>query len=606
MKSLSKILCYVYPYWRYAFLNVVFNALSILFSLVSLTMVVPFLGLLFGTVKLVTIKPVLTLSATSVINTFYFQISNIIISKGKVDALLFICILIVVMFLLKNLFRYLALYFIAPLRNGVVKDLRNDIFKRIMILPLSYYTEQKKGDIITRMTGDVQEIEWSVMSTMVMLFRDPMTIIAYMVTLFVISFKLTLFMLILIPVTGLVIGGIGKSLRRSSNQVQKKMGEMVSVIEETIGGLRIIKGFNSIDYTHDKFRDHNTYYTRKMNRVYRKRDAASPVSEFLGTIVMVTIMWFGGQLVLKGTGNISAEEYIAYMVIFSQVIPPSKSFTDAIYSIQKGRASVDRVMELLNAEEVIVEAPDALSVKEFNEYIEFRNVSFAYQNETVLKNINLKIEKGKTVAIVGHSGAGKTTLADLLPRFYDCTEGEIRIDDIPIKKIKIADLRGLMGLVTQESVLFNDTVYNNIAFGLSGVSEHRVIDAAKNANAHEFVMQMENAYQTNIGDRGSKLSGGQCQRLNIARAILRNPYILVLDEATSSLDTESERAVQDALYKLMENRTSVVIAHRLSTIQHADMIVVLEKGEIVEQGTHAELTAINGVYKKLCDLQSFE
>ena len=343
-----------------------------------------------------------------------------------------------------------------------------------------------------------------------------------------------------------------------------------------------------------------------MNRVYRKRDAASPVSEFLGTIVMVTIMWFGGQLVLKGTGHISAEEYIAYMVIFSQVIPPSKSFTDAVYSIQKGRASVDRVMELLNAEEVIVESPDAVSVKEFNNSIEFKNVSFAYQNEMVLKNINLIIEKGKTVAIVGHSGAGKTTLADLLPRFYDCTGGEILIDGIPVKKIKIGDLRGLMGLVTQESVLFNDTVYNNIAFGLTGVREHRVIEAAVNTNAHDFVMQMEDGYQTNIGDRGSKLSGGQCQRLNIARAILRNPYILVLDEATSSLDTESERAVQEALNRLMKNRTSVVIAHRLSTIQHADVIVVLEKGEIVEQGTHTELTAVNGVYKKLCDLQSFE
>ena len=605
MKSLSRIFRYVIPYWRFAILNIVFNAFAIVFSLVSLTMVVPFLGLLFGTVKLVTVKPILAFSATSVINTFYFHISNIIITKGKVDALFFICILVVVMFFMKNLFRYLALYFVAPLRNGVVRDLRNDIFRKIMILPLSYYTEQKKGDIITRMTGDVQEIEWSVMSTLVMLFRDPMTIITFMVTLFVISFKLTLFMLILIPVTGLVIGGIGKSLRRSSNQVQRKMGEMVSVIEETIGGLRIIKGFNSIEYTHEKFRNHNSYYTRKMNRVYRKRDAASPVSEFLGTIVMVTIMWFGGQLVLKGTSSISAEEYIAYMVIFSQVIPPAKSFTDAIYSIQKGRASVDRVMEVLNAEEVITQAPDAVSVKEFNSGIEFRNVSFAYQNDYVLKNVNLNIDKGKTIAIVGHSGAGKTTLADLLPRFYDCTDGEILIDGTPIKQYKISDLRGLMGLVTQESILFNDTVFNNIAFGLNDVSADKVREAAENANAHEFIAEMENGYETNIGDRGSKLSGGQCQRLNIARAILRNPYILVLDEATSSLDTESERAVQDALNKLMKNRTSVVIAHRLSTIQHADMIVVLEKGQIVETGTHIELTALNGVYKKLCDMQSF-
>lgn len=569
-------------------------------------MVVPFLGLLFGTVKLITVKPVLAFSANSVINTFYYYISRIIVDKGRVDALLFICMMVVIMFLLKNLFRYLALFYIAPLRNGVVKDLRNDIFRRIMILPLSYYTEQRKGDIISRMTGDVQEIEWSIMSTIVMIFRDPMTILAFMATLFVLSFKLTLFMLVLIPVTGLVIGGIGKSLRRSSNQVQRKMGEMVSVIEETISGLRVIKGFNSIDFTHRKFKEHNVYYTRKMNRVYRKRDAASPVSEFLGTLVMVTIMWFGGQLVLGGTGNISAEEYIAYMVIFSQVIPPAKSFTDAIYSIQKGRASVDRVMELLNAEEVITEAPDAIPVNKFEHSIEFRNVSFAYQNEYVLRNINLTIGKGKTIAIVGHSGAGKTTLADLLPRFYDCSDGEILIDGIPIKKYKINDLRGLMGIVTQESILFNDTVHNNIAFGLPEVREHRVVEAARSANAHEFVMQMEDGYGTYIGDRGSKLSGGQCQRLSIARAILRNPYILILDEATSSLDTENERLVQEALGKLMENRTSVIIAHRLSTIQHADTIIVLDKGIIVEQGTHSELIAINGVYKKLCDLQSFE
>lgn len=568
-------------------------------------MVVPFLGLLFGTVKLITVKPVLDFSASSVINTFYYYISRIIQEHGRVDALFFICIMVVIMFLLKNLFRYLALFYIAPLRNGVVRDLRNDIFKRIMILPLSYYTEQRKGDIISRMTGDVQEIEWSIMSTIVMIFRDPMTILAFMATLFFLSYKLTLFMLVLIPVTGLVIGGIGKSLRRSSNQVQRKMGEMVSVIEETISGLRVIKGFNSIDFTHGKFKDHNVYYTKKMNRVYRKRDAASPVSEFLGTLVMVTIMWFGGQLVLNGTGNISAEEYIAYMVIFSQVIPPAKSFTDAIYSIQKGRASVDRVMELLSAEEVITEAPDAIPVHQFEHSIEFRNVSFAYQNEFVLNNINLTIGKGKTVAIVGHSGAGKTTMADLLPRFYDCTKGEIILDGIPIKKYKISDLRGLMGIVTQESILFNDTVHNNIAFGLDDIREHRVVEAARSANAHEFIMQMEDGYQSLIGDRGSKLSGGQCQRLSIARAILRNPYILILDEATSSLDTENERLVQEALGKLMENRTSVIIAHRLSTIQHADTIVVLDKGSIVEQGTHNELIAMNGVYKKLCDLQSF-
>ncbi len=605
MKSLLKIFRYVIPYWRFALLNILFNLLAALFSLVTFTMVIPFLGLLFGTIKPVNYAPALTLNTQSISDNFFYMMNNIILQHGKSQALLYICIAVVILFFTKNLFRYLAMFFIAPLRNGMVKDLRNDLFKKLLILPLSYYSEQRKGDIITRITGDVQEIEWSVMSSIVMIFRDPLTIMIFVASLFVISFKLTLFMLILIPLTAIIVGGIGKSLRRSSRKVQKKMGEMVSTIEETLSGLRILKAFNVLDFSAKRFVKLNSYYTKKANTVYRKRDAASPVSEFLGAIVMVIIMWFGGSLVLGKSGNVSAEEFIAYMVIFSQIIPPSKSFTDAVYSIQKGKASIERVQELLQAEEIIEEAPDALSISEFNKCIEFRNVSFSYQKEYVLRNINLRIDKGKTIALVGHSGAGKTTIVDLIPRFYDCTEGEILIDGIPIKRLKIDHLRNLLGIVPQESVLFNESVQNNIALGQPNISEYSVIEAAKIANAHEFIMQLEQNYQTNIGDRGNKLSGGQCQRLNIARAVLKNPPILILDEATSSLDTESERLVQDALQNIMQNRTSIIIAHRLSTIQHADEIIVLENGEIVERGTHSELISQNSVYKKLCEMQSF-
>ena len=606
MKNINRIFKYVKPYWGLASLNIFFNILSVLFSLVSLAMVVPFLGLLFGTQKLVTIKPAFGLTVNSVSGNFNYYISKIIIDYGKVDALIFICLLVVVLFFLKNLFRYLGMYYLAPIRNGVVKDIRNDLYLKILILPLSYYSEQKKGDLIARMTTDVQEVEWSIMSSLEMIFRDPLNIVIFLITLLIMSPQLTLFVLILLPVTAYAIGRIGKSLKRSSEKVQKRMGIILSVIEETISGLRIIKAFNAIDHSEKKFKNINNDYTKIMIKVYRKRDLANPLSEFIGALVLVIIMWFGGKLVLGNDPSITPEVFIAYVVIFSQLIVPVKSFVTAYYNIQKGIASVERIKQVLDAEEIIEEKPNAVSIKTFGKEISYNNVCFTYEKEEVLSNVNLKVEKGKTIALVGPSGGGKSTMVDLLPRFYDCTKGEIKIDGTPIKDFVISDLRGLMGIVTQESILFNDSVFNNIAFGLKNAKEEDVIEAAKIANAHEFIIELENGYHTTIGDRGSKLSGGQRQRLNIARAILKNPPILILDEATSSLDTESERLVQDALEKLMRNRTSIVIAHRLSTIQHADEIIVLQKGEIAERGNHAELIEKNGAYKKLCELQSFD
>lgn len=568
-------------------------------------MIIPFLTILFDKTKIVTSAPPFAFNKDAIVGNFNFEISKIIVEKGEIDALLFISILVIILFFLKNVFRYFAMFFLARVRNGVVRDLRDQIFYKILILPLAYFTEQRKGDIISRMTADVQEIEWSIMSSLEMIFREPITLIAFIVTLFLISPVLTLFAIVLLPVTGFLIAQIGKSLKRTSRKGQKKMGGLLSIIEETISGLRIIKAFNAIKSINNKFQEYNQDYTKVMIRLYRKRDLASPLSEFLGVLVMVVIMWYGGKLVLGTDSNLSAEVFIFYITVFSQLIQPAKAVTTAYYNIQKGVASVERVKYVLDADEVIAEKADPVSLGDFSDKIEYKNVSFLYETEEVLRNVELTVDKGKTIAIVGPSGAGKTTLVDLLPRFYDTIGGEIKIDGIPIKDLRINDLRGLMGIVTQESILFNDSVFNNIAFGMSDAREEDVVAAAKVANAHEFISKMDSGYFTNIGDRGAKLSGGQRQRISIARAVLKNPPILILDEATSALDTESERLVQDALMKLMENRTSLVIAHRLSTIQYADEIIVLDKGKIVERGTHTNLLELKGVYKKLYDLQSF-
>jgi len=568
-------------------------------------MVIPFLGILFETQEKVYNPSPLSFDATALKENFYALISSIIDEKGKVEALLFICILVLVTFFFRNLFRYLSLYFLTPIRNGVVHDMRMDLHKKVISLPLPFFTEKRKGDLTARMTSDLVEIEWSIMSSLEMIFKDPLNIVVYLLALVFISPQLTMFVIILFPITGLIIGVIGRSLKKSSDRGQNKMGDLLSIIDENISGLRIIKAFNAESHINKNFEKESSEYKSIMTKLLRKKDLSSPMSEFLSTIVMVIVMWFGGQLVLNADGGLTAQEFIGYILIFSQIIPPAKSLTTSYYYIQKGSASAQRVYEILDAKNEITDVENPKQIKLLNNQIEFRNLSFSYEKQEVLKNINFSIGKGKMIALVGQSGSGKSTLADLLVRFYDINQGEILIDNNNIKEIALHDLRALMGIVSQESILFNDTIFNNIHLGNINASEQEVIEAAKIANAHDFILETQNGYNTNIGDRGNKLSGGQKQRLSIARAILKNPEILILDEATSALDTESERLVQDALDKLMHSRTSLVIAHRLSTIKNADEILVLDKGYIIERGTHQELIAQNGHYKKLSDLQSF-
>jgi len=606
MKKFYRVLAYIKPYKGYAGLNILFNILTTVFSLFSFTLLVPFLNLLFGQEELVNVKPELEFTTRSFLDYLNYEISQIIIIQGKAQALIYICLVILIAFFFRNLSRFMAMYYMANVRIGAIKGIRNAIYKKLLILPLAFYSRHKKGDVIARVTTDVQEVEFSIMNYLEMLVRDPITIIAFLIFMISISPQLTLFVLIILPITGAIIGQIGKSLRKQSVIGQNMFAGLLSSIEESISGLRIIKAFNAIDYTDNKFKEYNNDYSKILLWIYRRRDLSSPLSEFLSSVVIIVVLWFGGKMVLSESPTIAAADFITYIVVFSQIIPPAKTFAQGFFSIQKGIASAERIFEILDAEEIIKEKPNALDVNGFESEIEYRNVTFRYEKEDILKNINLKIGKGKLIALVGESGGGKSTMADLLPRFYDVDEGGIYVDGKDLKDLKIDKLRGLMGIVSQESILFNDSIFNNIAFGLESVSEEEVIAAAKVANAHEFIENTENGYQTNIGDRGVKLSGGQRQRLSIARAVLANPPILILDEATSSLDTESEKLVQEALANIMRDRTSVVIAHRLSTIQYADEIIVLKKGEIVERGNHEELVKKEGVYKRLQDLQSFE
>ena len=583
----------------------IFNVFAVLFSLVSITMVIPFLGLLFGTMETDIIKPEsFTFSTSSIKDHFYYEINSIIESGEKIDALLFICGLILITFFFRNLFRYLALYFLTPIRNGVVHDLRSTLHEKVISLPLGFFTEKRRGDITSRMTTDLVEIEWSIMSSLEMIFRDPIQIIIYLITLMVISPTLTLFVIILFPITGFLIAKVGKSLKKSSEKSQKKMGDILSVLDENIGGLRVVKLFNAEKDVHQKFDGESKKYRSLMTSLLRKKDLSSPMSEFLSTIVMVVVMWFGGKLVLGGSSHLSPEAFIGYILIFSQIIPPAKSFTTAYYRLQKGSAAAARVYELMDVKNEIIESKNPKSVSKINESLELKNVCFRYENTDVLSNISFTIEKGKTIALVGKSGSGKSTIADLCARFYDINEGEVCVDGVNIKNIKLSDLRHLMGVVSQESILFNDSIYNNIKMGNPSASKEEIIEASKIANAYDFIMQTENEFETNIGEKGDKLSGGQKQRISIARAILKNPDLLILDEATSSLDTESEKLVQDALKKLMKERTTLVIAHRLSTIKDADKIIVLSEGKIVERGNHTDLVEKNGVYKTLINLQN--
>ena len=610
-RNFRRILHYVKPYWFSVLMNVVFNILAIIFSLFSFSMIVPFLNLLFNPENLTTVRPEFALDTDTLLAMLDYYVSYIIIMKGQATALIFICILLVIAFFLRNLTTYLALYFMIGARAGTIMDIRNDLYKKIMILPLSFYSNHKKGDIMARLTTDVQEIEYSIISYLDVFIKSPLTIVAYFAYMLGVSWRLTLFVVLLLPIGGLIIGSIGKSLKKDSLEGQNRFAGMLATIEESIGGLRIIKAFNAIGYSSDKFNEQNGFYTRIIKFVQRKRDLSSPMSEFLSSIIISIVVWFGATLILNSATtpdaepSITAANFIAYIVVFSQIISPAKSFSQGFYNLQKGMASADRIFEILDAEEVIVEKQDALPLPEFKESIVYHDVSFHYNEVNVLKDINLEIPKGKMIALVGESGGGKSTLVDLLPRFYDVSKGHITIDGTDVRDFVISDVRGLMGIVSQESILFNDTVFNNIAFGLEHATRENVIEAAKIANAHDFIMELENGYDTIIGDRGMNLSGGQRQRISIARAVLKNPPILILDEATSSLDTESERLVQEALAKVMTNRTSIVIAHRLSTIQNADEIIVMVKGQIVERGKHEELIALGGVYKRLTDLQSF-
>ncbi len=605
MDKYKKILNYIFPYKTRVSLNVFFNFLSVVFNVFSVTMIIPVLGILFETQPLVTERIPFEFTTDAIQNNFYYLISLLIMRFGSVQTLVFIGLFAILMSFFKNTFRYLAMYHLAWLRNTVVKDIRNDLYIKSLHLPLAYHSNEKKGDLISRMTSDVQQIEHSIISSLEMIFREPINILVYLVTLLLISTQLTLVVFILLPLSGLIIGRIGKTLRATALKGQNKLGIILSVLEETLSGIRVIKAFNAEKKMKDRFFSLNSFYTRIMTKMFRKHYLASPVSEFLGTAVVVIIIWYGGSLVLSAEASLTPQGFIAYLLIFAQIINPAKSFSTAYYNVLKGMASTDRIDDVMKAEISIDDHPGSVEINEFSHSIEFRKVCFRYEHDMVLEDINLIIPKGKTIALVGQSGAGKSTLVDLIPRFYDASSGEILVDGKNIRDIQIKSLRGLMGNVSQEAILFNDNFFNNIAFGEYNIPEEDVIRAAKIANAHEFIEKTPLGYYTNIGDRGNKLSGGQRQRLSIARAVLKNPPLLILDEATSALDTESEKLVQQALSNIMKNRTSVVIAHRLSTVINADLICVIHEGKIVERGSHDELIQKNGYYKKLHGLQMF-
>ncbi len=605
MKSLRTIFKYVAHYPKLVAAYFSFNILSALFSVISLGLLSPFLLLIFK--KEDTFKAVNadanSLSGINPISYFKEWLYEIIRSpNGEIKALAFICIVVLVCILLKNFFLYLSMYYLNPIRNNIINDMRTKMYKKILALSIGYFSEQRKGDIMSRLTNDLAEVESSTISVLETIFKEPITLILFFVYLVVLSPQLTLFLLVLLPVSGFIIGQIGRSLKKQSTRVQEKLGGILSVIDETLGGIRIIKAFNAEKKQLNKFKSQNEELFRIKNRANRRRDLASPVSEVLGIIAVVCVLWYGGRLVLKNT-FLDPGDFLAYIAIFSQLIQPLKALSSASYNIKRGAASIERIESLIYVDESIKEVENPIHLSLFSDSIQFKNVGFAYGDKIILDGLNLTIKKGKTVALVGSSGAGKSTLADLVPRFHDVSSGEVLIDGINIKQYSLESIRNQMGIVTQEPILFNDTIANNIALGMDNVREEQIIHAAKIANAHDYISEKEEGYQANVGDRGSKLSGGEKQRLTIARAVLKNPPILILDEATSSLDTESERLVQDAINRLMHSRTSLVIAHRLSTVRHADEIIVLQFGKIVERGNHNELMMKGGFYKRLIDMQ---
>jgi len=568
-------------------------------------MVSPFLEVLFNNQPVVEKAVPFALNMEAIKHNFNFYLYGIVQTYGKSEALLFVSIFVVIAVFFKTAFWYAARYVMAPLRVGAIRDVRDKLFNKILGLPLSYFSDERKGDIVSRMTNDVTEIEASIIRSIDVLFKEPISIVISLVVLIYMSPQLTLFVFVLLPISGFIIGRVGSNLRKNSMLAQNKFGDIISLIDETLSGLRIIKAFNAEKKMDQKFINENRIYANITIKMWRRRDLAGPLSEFLGTVAMVMVLWYGGRLVLTGASTMSGPSLITYLVIFSQIINPAKAFSDAYYNIQKGIASSERIDAILSATEKIRDSEDAKHITSFNQSISYNDIHFKYQNDYVIKGISLTIEKGKTIALVGQSGSGKSTLVDLLPRFYDVNEGSITIDGTDVRELKLKEVRKLMGVVNQESILFNDTIFNNIAFGVESATIEQVTEAAKIANAHDFISEMPQGYLTNIGDRGGKLSGGQRQRISIARAILANPPIMILDEATSALDTESEKLVQESLTRLMQNRTSIVIAHRLSTVVHADIICVIHEGKILEKGTHKELIELNGYYKKLNDAQVF-
>ncbi len=607
MTYFRKILQFAIPYKRFAILNIICNVLYAIFSTLSFIALIPVIQVLFDKTKRVSRKPVwdgIGSAKDYVTDYFNYEVTQRV-NEDEVAALVFICGIVVLLFFLKNFFGYLSSFFLTFLRNGVLRDLRDAMYKKILALPVAYFSEKRKGDTISRITADVNEVQTSFLSILELIVREPLTILFTIIAMLLMSAKLTLFVFLFLPVAGFIISIIGKKLKKQSNLAQEENGHFLSIVEETLSSLKIVKGFNAEDKFYNRFQESTNRLNHILNKLVNRQNMASPTSEFLGIFVIVIILWFGGNMVLVEE-SLDAATFIAFLGLAYNILTPAKQISKATYSVKKGDAAAERILTVLETPSTIVDAPDAIAKKSFDSEISIENINFSYDTERVLKDFSIRVPKGHTVALVGQSGSGKSTIANLITRFYDVNEGAIKIDGTDIRKIKKVSLRNLMGLVTQDSILFNDTIRNNVSLGKDNATDEEIIDALKIANAWEFVKDLPAGLETNIGDSGNKLSGGQKQRLSIARAVLKNPPVMILDEATSALDTESEKLVQKALENMMKNRTSVVIAHRLSTIQNADTIVVMQRGEIVEQGKHQELIAANGTYKKLVEMQSFD
>lgn len=609
MNTYLRILSYARPYRRYFPIYVIYTLLAIIFGLLNFTLLKPLFDVIFEQVEPADLtkfleKPDFSFSIEYFLHLFNYYFLHISETYGKFGTLLYVCLIIVISVFLANLFTYLSGVVLAKVRAEVIKKMRLNIFEQVTKMHIGYFSNERKGDLMSKMTNDIQEVENSIVQSLRVVFKEPATIILYFAVLFFMSVKLTLLTIILIPVSGAIIGGITRRLKKNAIESQESLGRIVNILDETIGGMRVIKAFGAQKYIRDKFDSETDFYSDVNISMARKNELASPISQFLGVSVVAGILVYGGSLVLSNNSDLGASDFITYIIIFTQVLNPAKEISRAASSIQRGLASAERIFEVVDTPSNIQNIDKPIEINGFQEAIVFDQVSFSYEKDQILKDISFKLEKGKTIALVGPSGGGKSTLADLVPRFYDPSGGSITLDGRELRTIEIESLRKQMGIVTQESILFNDTVFNNIAFGLDGISEEKVIEAATIANAHEFIIQLENGYHTSIGERGSKLSGGQRQRLSIARAVLKNPPILILDEATSALDSQSEKLVQEALTNLMSNRTTLVIAHRLSTIQHADEILVIKKGQIVQRGTHQQLMEEEGLYRKLSTMQS--